>query len=100
MKVKAKLKDGRTVVKMLIRHPMETGRRKDPETGEPVPRHHIQQVTATYKDKVVFSAQFGTAVSKDPFMAFHLKNAIAGEEITLTWVDNTGASDTTTVAIQ
>ena len=42
IKVRAKVKDGITVVKALITHPMETGLRKDKKTGKKIPAHFIQ----------------------------------------------------------
>jgi sulfur-oxidizing protein SoxZ len=36
------------------------------------------------------SAQWGTAVSKNPFMQFAFKGGKAGDKIAVTWVDNRG----------
>ena len=37
VKIRATLKDGITTVKAIISHPMETGSRKNKETGEIIP---------------------------------------------------------------
>ncbi|MBQ0725233.1 MAG: thiosulfate oxidation carrier complex protein SoxZ, partial [Cycloclasticus sp.] len=37
MKAKAKSKNDVTTVRILAKHPMETGRRMDKETGEKIP---------------------------------------------------------------
>ncbi len=44
MKIRAIAKNGLTEVKVLMLHPMETGRRKN-DAGEVVPAHFIQLVT-------------------------------------------------------
>jgi len=41
--------DGVVVVKALITHPMETGRRQDRDSGDTVPAHFIQKVVGEYK---------------------------------------------------
>jgi len=49
MKMRAKLKGDTTEVKVIISHPMETGRKKD-DFGQIIPAHFIQLVTATLND--------------------------------------------------
>jgi sulfur-oxidizing protein SoxZ len=48
----------------------------------------------------VFLADWGPAVSKDPYVRFSFKGANKGDELNISWVDNTGATDTTTAKIQ
>lgn len=93
MKIKAKVKGDAVSVKMLINHAMETGRRKD-ESGQVIPAHYIKEVVAKYQDAVVFSAQLGTAVSKDPYLSFKFKGGASGESISVTWVDSKGETET------
>ncbi len=91
MKIKAKEKKGIVKVKMLIKHPMETGRRKDAD-GNLVPAHFIQQLKVTYKDKTVLLAEFGATVSKDPYLAFSFSGT-KGDTITFETLDNKGTSE-------
>jgi sulfur-oxidizing protein SoxZ len=70
---------------------METGRRKD-EAGNLVPASYITGVTVRHNDRVVLECQFGTAVSKDPYLVFRFKGGKQGEKITVDWVDNKGDS--------
>ena len=91
MRVRAKEKDGVVTVKALISHPMETGLRKD-ENGETVPAHFIKEVTATVGGEVVFVANWGTGVSKNPYLSFKYRGA-KGDLLTLRWEDNRGGSD-------
>ena len=46
IKIKTKLSGDVADVKCLLLHPMETGSRKDPDTGKPIPAHHITQLTS------------------------------------------------------
>ena len=89
MKIRASMQGDAVDVKVLMNHEMETGQRKDAE-GKPVPEHFIQQVTATYNGKTVLSAQWGPAVSKNPFLAFKFKGGAKGDKVQVTWVDNKG----------
>ncbi len=91
MKIRAQLKNGVTEVKVLMSHPMETGRRKN-DFGETEPAHFIQLVTATLNGKTVLEAQWGTGISKNPYLTFRLNGAKAGDKVAVRWVDNKGAS--------
>ena len=92
IKIRAKAKKGVVTVKALMNHPMETGLRKDKKTGKVIPAHHIQEVTAKAGDKTVMSAVWGGAISKNPYLSFKYAGN-KGEELTLSWVDNQGNSD-------
>jgi sulfur-oxidizing protein SoxZ len=88
-------------VKVLISHPMETGQRKDPSTGETIPIHFIQFAAAALNGRPVLEAQWSQAISKNPFLAFKVKGAKAGDRIAVNWSDNKGekgAIETTVVA--
>ena len=89
MRIRAVAKDGVVSVKILMSHAMETGQRKD-EAGKTIPAHFIQQVNATWQGKVVLSATWGTAISKNPFLEFSFKGGQKGEKIQVTWTDNKG----------
>ena len=93
IKVKAKLKGDVAEVKSLMLHPMETGSRKDPDTGDLVPMNHITQLTFTNNGQVVMVANFSTAVSKNPFFGFKFRGAKAGDKLKTSWVDNLGNTD-------
>lgn len=92
MKIRARLKEGVTEVKILMSHPMETGRRKN-DFDELVPAHFIQWVTATLNGKTVLEAQWGTGISKNPYLTFRIKGAHLGEKIAVSWHDNKGESN-------
>ena len=89
MRVRALEQGGVTEIKVLMRHDMETGLRKD-AGGKVVPAHFIQQITVRHNEREVLSAQFGPSVAKDPFVGFRFKGGAKGDRITVTWVDNLG----------
>ena len=92
VKIRARLKDGVTTVKALMTHPMETGARKDKETGELIPAEYIQEVVVTHNDSVVLNAHWGTGISKNPYLSFKIKGGAEGDTVALTWKDNLGES--------
>jgi sulfur-oxidizing protein SoxZ len=92
IKIRAKEKNGIVTVKSLLKHPMETGNRKDKKTGNKIPAHYITEVTCEVNGKVVMTAYLGPGVSKDPYMSFDVKGAKKGETVKLSWVDNKGES--------
>jgi sulfur-oxidizing protein SoxZ len=89
MRIRAQAQGDITTVRVLISHEMESGQRRD-SAGKVIPAWFIQTVTATHNGKVVMSAQWGPAVSKNPYMQFSFKGAKAGEKVTINWVDNKG----------
>jgi sulfur-oxidizing protein SoxZ len=93
IKVKVKLSGDVAEVKSLMLHPMETGARKDPDTGELIPAHHITQLTFSNNGKTVMVANFSTAVSKNPYFSFKFRGAKAGDTLKVAWVDNRGDTD-------
>ena len=91
IRIRAQLKDGKTEVKALMRHPMETGLRKD-INGSLIPEHFITDVKAMHQGRVVMSAFWGAAVSQNPFIGFVFEGGTVGDEVTLQWIDNLGES--------
>lgn len=99
MRIRATMSGDVTEVKVLMNHPMETGLRKDPKTSQLVPAHFIQTVTATLNDVELLSADFGTGVSRNPYMGFKVKNAKVGDRIVVRWTDNKGDQNSTEATI-
>ena len=93
IKVRAKVTGGVTEVKALINHAMETGQRKDAKTGQIVPAHFIQEITCSHNGENVLTAQWGVAISKNPYLSFKFSGAKAGDTLKVSWVDNKGETD-------
>lgn len=89
MRIRAQVQGDKTIVRVLVAHEMESGQRKD-AAGKTIPAWFIQNITATWNGKTVMSAQWGTAVSKNPFVQFSFKGGRVGEKIVVSWVDNRG----------
>ena len=88
-----------TEVQVLIQHPMDSGFVKDAK-GEIIPPHFIQQLTFEYDGRNVFVADWGAAVSKDPYVKFSFKGGNKGGDLKVSWIDNKGETDATIVKIQ
>lgn len=97
MKIRATLHNGIADVRILMRHPMETGTRKT-ATGV-VPVHFIQSVIVEHNGKTVLDAQWSQAISRDPFLGLRVKGAKVGDKISVTWVDNKGDKRSDEVAV-
>ena len=98
MKMRAQLKGDYVEVKVLMSHPMETGRRKADDDNV-VPAHFVQLLTATLNGKPVLEAQWGTGIAKNPYLTFRLKGANIGDKVAVTWHDNLGATATQEIAV-
>jgi sulfur-oxidizing protein SoxZ len=89
MKIRAVVAGDTTEIKVLMNHEMETGQRKDAK-GETIPAWFIQNVLVIWNGKTVLSAQWGTAIAKNPFLSFKFKGGAKGDKIAIRWVDSRG----------
>lgn len=92
IRIRAKASGDITDVKSLIKHPMETGLRKN-KAGKIIPAHFIEQVTAELNGKQVLLANWSIGISQNPYLSFKVKGGKAGDTLKLSWVDNKGESD-------
>lgn len=99
MRIRASMNGDKAVVKVLMGHEMESGQRKD-ASGKIIPAWFIQTVTATSNGRTVLSAQWGPAVSKNPYLQFQFGGAKVGDKVKVTWVDSRGdtRSDEATIS--
>jgi len=99
MRIRVAERDGVVNVKILMSHEMETGQRKDAQ-GAVIPAWFIQNVTVAHGGTTVLAAQWGPAVSKNPFLSFKFKGGAKGDKVTIAWVDNRGdkRTDEATIA--
>ncbi len=98
MRMRAQLKGEMTEVKVLITHPMETGRRKN-DIGDLIPANFIQLVSGTLNGKKVMEGQWGTGISKNPYLTFHLRGAKVGDIVRINWTDNQGKAGVGEIAV-
>jgi sulfur-oxidizing protein SoxZ len=99
MRIKAKLKGDVATVKLLIKHPMESGRRKD-EAGNVIPAKFVQTVSGHIAGVQVFEVNSGPGVSKNPFIQVILNGRAVGETIDFKWTDSSGATEEDSVTLK
>lgn len=100
IRIRAELNGDITDVKALVSHSMETGLRKDSKTGELIPAHFITEVTCEVNGKTTLQANWGVAISKNPYLSYQFKGGKKGDKIKISWVDNKGDKDSEEGAIQ
>lgn len=91
-KIKIKNVGGRVQVLTLISHPMETGQRKDKNTGNTIPAHYVQRISFEHQGRIVAEANLGPGVSKNPLIGIELDGAKPGDLVKVSWSDNKGES--------
>jgi len=97
--MRTKALDGKIHLRALIKHPMETGLRKDKNTGITIPAHYINEVIVEANGSTVFSADWTGSVSANPFLSI-LFDGSAGDTVRLSWKDNKGNSDSLEKAVE
>ena len=93
MRMRASLDGDTVVVRVLMTHPEDTGLLKGPD-GKLIPAHFIQSVICKHGDKEVMNCDWGTAISKNPFLEFSFKGGKSGDTVSVTWLDNKGETQT------
>jgi len=77
-------------VRIVIRHPMETGYRTD-ESGKPIARNVIRTFVCRYNGEPVFSARLSPGIAANPYLRFFVTARESGE-LVFEWQDDAGAS--------
>ena len=99
IRIRAHAVDGQVVVKSVISHPMESGRRKIKKTGKKIPPHFIREVVVSRNRRVVMEAFWGKSISRNPYLSFEIAGR-KGDLITISWLDNRGNSDTASAKVR
>ena len=90
VKAPKKAKKGEIVtIKTLIKHKMESGRRKGKD-GKTIPRKIINKFTAKMNGETVFSMDIAPSVSANPFIQFNMRAEKTGE-LLMEWTDDDGS---------
>lgn len=98
-KIRTRLQEGAVEVQVLIKHPMETGMRKDKTSGNLIPAHFIQELSVELNGKLMATASTGVAVSESPLLGFRLKDAKNGDKLRITWKDNQSETGSTEAVV-
>jgi sulfur-oxidizing protein SoxY len=91
-KMRVRPRNERMEALVLIKHPMETGVRKDEKSGRVIAAHFIQTMTFSRNGKIIAEADLGGGVAKDPLIGIALSDARPGDRIGFRWLDNHGES--------
>ena len=75
-------------IKTLIRHPMHSGRMKDPE-GQIIPRQIINSFIAKFNGKEIFQMDLEPSISTNPYIVFQYKVKESGK-FDFDWLDDNG----------
>jgi len=89
MGIKAKVKNDIATVKLLVKHPMKSGKLGGGK-GE---SKYINHLSVKHGGRVVYDMYPTSAISKNPYIKFAFKGAKKGDMITVNWTDNTGATE-------
>lgn len=73
-------------VRIIIRHAMETGYRRD-ANGNRVPRNAIHSFVCRYNGSEVFRATLSTGIAANPYLRFFIR-AVESGELDFWWLDD------------
>lgn len=99
IRIPAKVRRGEVfLVRCMIMHPMENGRRADAE-GRLVPVDLIHTLICRYGGQTVFQAEMGTGMSANPYFQFHVAATESGM-MHFTWLGDDGSISTAQAHIE
>ena len=84
-------------VRILIRHPMETGYRTD-DAGKPIARNVLSTFACRYNGEAVFSARLSSGIAANPYLRFFVTARDSGQ-LTFEWIDDSGVRGGERVAV-
>lgn len=84
-------------VRIIIKHPMETGFRRDDE-GRVVPKNVVSRFVCRYDGEEVFRADLGSGIAVNPYLQFFTLARASGE-IECEWWDDTGEQGSARAAL-
>ncbi len=91
-KLRVKLAQGVTRIRVLIVHPTETGRRRD-DQAQLIPALFVEKVTVEHNGRTIAECGFGVGISHNPYFTLHLKDGKPGDIIKVSWFDNAGQTE-------
>ena len=97
MRIRAQVAGDKATVRVLMAHEMESGQRKD-SAGKLIPRQIINKFTAEFNGKMVFEADWFTAISANPYQSFFYKADESGE-FKFSWKDDNGSTYSSTAKL-
>jgi sulfur-oxidizing protein SoxZ len=100
IKIRTQQIENATEIRLLITHPMENGRNRDPLSGALIPAHFIQELNIYLNDALLMQINMAGSISKNPYFSFRLKNPVSGAKLIVAWLDNQQLSDSTEYLIE
>jgi sulfur-oxidizing protein SoxZ len=98
IRIQAHLIGDVTEVQVLIKHSMDSGFAKDAD-NRLIPANYIETLRFEHNGKVVFAADWGPMVARQPYVKFSFKGGKAGDILTAHWIDSSRATDSTKTQI-
>lgn len=89
IRIRARLVDGYTEVRVRMQHGMESGFRRD-AAGATLAANIITEVRVWHGERLVLQAEFGTAMAADPYLFFRFAGGRSGDVVAVDWVDDRG----------
>ena len=99
IKIRAYEVEGQVLVKAVINHPQETGKRKIRKTGKKIPPHYIKEIVVSRNNRIVMEAFWGKSISRNLYLALETPGR-RGDAITIAWLDNRGNADSATARVR
>ena len=94
IKIRTKRLDGMTELRLLIQHPMHTGRQRAPSGSTLIAAHYLRELRIERNGQLLVDCELSTAVSRDPYLSFRFEGGTSGDRITVRWTDNLGGAGT------
>ncbi len=99
MRITAVISEGKTQLRALLDHPMESGHRSD-RRGNRIDANFLRELVVKRGDEVLLHSDIGANLSKNPYFSIEFDGAEIGDQIEIIWTDMHGEESNRTVTVE
>lgn len=99
MRITATTSEGKTHLRALLDHPMESGHRSDRQ-GNSISANFLRELVIRHGERVLLQSDIGANLSKNPYFSIEFEGAEIGDSIEIVWTDLNGEESSRTVTVE
>ncbi|QWF69905.1 thiosulfate oxidation carrier complex protein SoxZ [Methylomonas paludis] len=93
IKIRSQQAGNMTEIRILLTHPMQNGRNRDPLSGRLIPAHFIEELQLKLNGVALMTVNMAGSIAKNPYFALRLKDLQRGDMLQVSWRDNLNQTD-------
>jgi len=99
MQLTATYADGKTRLRALLDHPMESGHRRD-SLGSVIDANFLKELVVKIGDRILLESVIGPNLSKNPYLSVEFDGVEVGDAIEVVWTSNNNEESSRKVTVE